>query len=297
MKPRNPIVSVRFFHIVLCFGNNSEFHLFPNKLFNTFKLTRNAQCTAKITKPHSSFKRKIKISTQFKSLVFSSIYFEINSQDLFDVSYPKGPNAPAEQILNEVPGADDPEYQPFPYDPDGAREALAASSYGSAENLPKIMFVGISFPAAEAAAQYIAEQWRQVLGIESVEMKPQYDDYSGPDQENVQIFRDDVATRFPDTVNYLLGSIHSSSGNAQNKMGGYANAEVDRLVEEAATKGTDDPERVNLALQANRLFREDWQFIPWYHETNGKMSMPWVQNHVLNMDWQRVDPWEISIEA
>jgi peptide/nickel transport system substrate-binding protein len=159
-----------------------------------------------------------------------------------------------------------------------------------------MMFVGISFPAAEAAAQYIAEQWRQVLGIAGVEMKPQYDDYSGPDQEHVQIFRDDVATRFPDTVSYLMGSIHSSSGNAQNKMGGYANPEVDRLLEEAGTKGTEDPDRVKLAMQANRLFREDWQFIPWYHETNGKMSMPWVKNHVLNMDWQRVDPWEIYIE-
>ncbi len=229
--------------------------------------------------------------------VRKALIMAINNEELFEVSYPKGPNAPAKQVLNEVPGADDPEYQPFPYDPDGARAALAASSYGSAANLPKIMFVGVSFTAAEAAAQYIAEQWRQVLGIEAVEMKPQYDDYSGPDQGNVQIFRDDVATRFPDTVSYLMGSVHSSSGNAVNKMGGYVNPEVDRLLDEAATKGTEDPERVNLAIQANRLFREDWQFIPWYHETNGKMSMPWVKNHVLNMDWQRVDPWEITIEA
>ena len=229
--------------------------------------------------------------------VRKALLMAINYDELFQVSFPKGPNAKATMILNAVPGADDPEYVPFPYDPDGAKAALAASSYGSAENLPKMMFVGISFPAAEAAAQYIAEQWRQVLGIQSVEMKAQYDEYSGPDQENVQIFRDDVATRFPDTVAYLQGSIHSGSGNAQGKMGGYANAEVDRLIDEAATKGTDDPDRVKLAMEAHRLFREDWQFIPWYHESNGKMSMPWVQEHVLNMDWQRVDPWEIYIEA
>ncbi|MGQ9599140.1 MAG: ABC transporter substrate-binding protein [Anaerolineae bacterium] len=229
--------------------------------------------------------------------VRKALIMAINFDELFQVSFPKGPNAKATMILNAVPGADDPEYVPFPYDPDGARAALAASSYGSAENLPKIMFVGISFPAAEAAAQYIAEQWRQVLGIQSVEMKAQYDQYSGPDQEHVQIFRDDVATRFPDPVAYLQGSIHSKSSNAQNKMGGYANPEVDRLIDEAATKSPDDPERTNLAMKAQRLFREDWQFIPWYHETNGKMTMPWVKEHVLNMDWQRVEPWKIYIEA
>jgi len=228
--------------------------------------------------------------------VRKALIMAVNGDELFKVAFPKGPNARAAMVLNAVPGADDPEYEPFPFDPDGAKAALAASSYGSAENLPKMMFVGISVPAIEAGAQYIAEQWRQVLGIQSVEMKAQYDEYSGPDQENVQIFRDDVAARFPDTVAYLQGSIHSASGNAQGKMGGYANPEVDRLIDEAATKGIDDPERVNLSMQANRLFREDWQFIPFYHESNGKMSMPWVKEHVLNMDWQRVEPEKIYIE-
>lgn len=221
----------------------------------------------------------------------------IDGNELFQASYPKGPNVRATMILNGVPGADDPEYIPFPYDPDAARAALAASSYGSAENLPKLMFVGISYAAAETAAQYIAEQWRQVLGIEGVEMKAQYDQYSGPDQESVQIFRDDVSTRFPDTVAYLQGSIHSASGNAVNKMGGYVNPEIDRLIDEAAIKGTDDPDRVNLAMQAHRLFRDDWHFIPWYYETNGKQCMPWVKELVLNADWQRVEPWKIYIEA
>jgi len=221
----------------------------------------------------------------------------VNGDELFQVSYPKGPNAKATMILNAVPGADDPRYRPFPYDPDAARAALAASSYGSAENLPKLMFVGISYAAAEAGAQYIAEQWRQVLGVQNVEMKSAYDQYEGPDQESVQIFRDDVATRFPDTVAYLQGSIHSASGNARDKMGGYANPEIDRLIDEAAMKGTEDPARVDLAMQAHRLFPEDWHFIPWYYETNGKQCMPWVKELVLNADWQRVEPWKIYIEA
>jgi peptide/nickel transport system substrate-binding protein len=94
------------------------------------------------------------------------------------------------------------------------------------------MFVGISTPTHEAAAQYMAEQWRKILGIEGVEMKADIETYSGPDQKSVQIFRDDVGTRVPDAVSYLMGSIHSTSGNARGKMGGYKNDKVDAIVAE-----------------------------------------------------------------
>jgi len=57
-------------------------------------------------------------------------------------------------------------------------------------------------------------------------MKPQQDQYAGPDQNAVQIFRDDVGTRVPDAASYLLGSIASSSGNAQGKLGGHKNNTV-----------------------------------------------------------------------
>ncbi len=227
--------------------------------------------------------------------VRKALIMAVNSEELYKVAFPKGPNEPATQILNAVPGVD-PDYPAFPYDPEGAKAALAASSYGGAENLPKLMFVGISNPAHEAAAQYVAEQWRQVLGIEQVEMNAEIDQYSGPDQESIQIFRDDVGTRVPDAVSYLLGSIHSSSGNAQRKMGGYANAEVDKLLEDAATKSTDDPDRIGLAQQAQRLFRDDWMYIPYHYVTNSKWAMPWVKNFDKNPDWQVAAPWDVYIE-
>ena len=227
--------------------------------------------------------------------VRKALIMAVNSKELYEVTFPKGPNAPVTQVLNAVPGVD-PDFPAFPYDPGGAKKALAASSYGSAENLPKIMFVGISTPAHETAAQYIAEQWRQVLGIERVEMKPNIDSYAGPDQANVQIFRDDVGSRVPDAVSYLMGSIHSSSGNAQRKMGGYANSKVDRLLEEAATKPVDDPDRIGLAQKAQRIFRDDWMYIPYHYVTNSKWAMPWVKNFDKNPDWQVAEPWNVYIE-
>ena len=117
-----------------------------------------------------------------------------------------------------------------------------------------------------------------------------------PDQKSVQIFRDDTGTRVPDAVSYLLGSIHSQSGNARNKLGGYENAEVDRLLEEASTKGVKDPARIELAQQAQKIFRDEYLYIPYYNDVMSKWAMPWVKNFDKNDDWQVIEPWNVEID-
>lgn len=228
--------------------------------------------------------------------VRKALILAVDSKKMFEVAFPEGPHEPATQIVNKVAGVD-PNFDAYTYDPDAARKALAESSYKNARNLPKIMFVGVSNPSHEAAAQYIAEQWRQVLGIEGTEMKAEIDSYEGLDQGNVQIFRDDVGTRVPDIVSYLMGSIHSSSGNARSKMGGYYDPKVDALLEQASTKSVDDPQRISLSQEAQRIFRDAWQYIPYRYDTMSKWSMPWVSNFEKNDDWQVITPWDVSIDA
>jgi len=198
-------------------------------------------------------------------------------------------------VMVGVPGAGDGSFTPYPFDPDGAKKLLAESTYGGPERLPKILFVGISSPANEAAAQYIAEQWRTHLGITAVDMKPQQDQYAGPDQASVQIFRDDVGTRVPDAVSFLAGSIASTSSNAKNKLGGYKNDKVDAALAEAATKAADDPQRIKLAQAAQLAFRDDWTFIPWYAQAMSRWALPSVKGMDKNLDWQVFAPWNIEI--
>lgn len=227
--------------------------------------------------------------------VREALILAIDRDGLIKASFPDGPHKKTDTVMNSVPGEDDPAFVPYPFDAAKAKELLAASTYGGPEKLPKIMFVGISSPANEAAAQYIAEQWRQNLGITAVDMKPQQDQYAGPDQNAVQIFRDDVGTRVPDGASYLAGSIASSSGNAQGKMGGYKNDKVDALIAEALTKPSDDPARASLAQEAQRLFRDDFCFIPWYKQTMSRWANANVAGMEKNLDWQVVAPWAITI--
>ena len=134
------------------------------------------------------------------------------------------------------------------------------------------MFVGISSPANEAAAQYIAEQWRQNLGITAVDMKPQQDQYAGPGPERGADLPRRRRHARSGCASYLAGSIASASGNAQGKMGGYKNDKVDALIAEALTKPADDPARVALAQEAQRIFRDDYMFIPWYKQTMSRWA-------------------------
>jgi peptide/nickel transport system substrate-binding protein len=227
--------------------------------------------------------------------VREALILAVDRDGLIKASFPDGPHQKTDTVMNSVPGEDDAGFAPYPHDPEAAKAALAASSYGGPEKLPKLMFVGISSPANEAAAQYIAEQWRQNLGISAVDMKPQQDQYSGPDQNAIQIFRDDVGTRVPDAASYLAGSIASGSGNAQGKMGGYKNDAVDALIAEALALPADDPNRVAKAQEAQRIFRDDFMFIPWYKQTMSRWATASVSGMEKNLDWQVVAPWNVSI--
>ncbi len=61
-------------------------------------------------------------------------------------------------------------------------------------------------------------------------------------------------------------------------------------------KAADDPARIaKLAQEAQRLFRDDLMFIPWYAQTMSRWATANVKGMDKNLDWQVVEPWNIAI--
>lgn len=224
--------------------------------------------------------------------VRKALVLSVDRAEMMRASFPNGPHRQAEQILVGVDGVDA-NWEPYAYDPEEAKRLLAASSYGSADRLPRIIFAGVIAPAEQAAAQYVVEQWRQNLGITAVELKPTLDNFAPSD---VHVIRDDAGSRVPDATEFLRTIIHTDSRVAREKMNGYSNPEVDRLLNEAAPLATDDPRRNELAQEAQRVFREDYQLIPWYIEAMSRWALPNVAGMEKNLDWQVVAPWNIEVK-
>jgi peptide/nickel transport system substrate-binding protein len=224
--------------------------------------------------------------------VREALILAVDRKQVMQAAFPKGPYPMAEEILVGVAGAENSGFEPYAFDPERARQLLAESSYGGPERLPKLVMVGVSFPAVEIAAQNIVEQWRQNLGITAVELRPSLDTYS---LSEVHITRDDAGTRVPDAVTYLSAVIKTGAGTAVAKMNGYSNAEVDRLLNEGAPLAADDPARIKAAQDAQKAFREDFAFMPWYHEIMPRWAIARVAGMDKNLDWQVYEPWNIEL--
>ncbi|MDE0465090.1 MAG: ABC transporter substrate-binding protein [Caldilineaceae bacterium] len=225
-----------------------------------------------------------------------ALILAVDREQIFNLSSPDGRGwVPTGEPLRALPGQD-PDFVPHPYDPEAAKEAMAASAYADVADVPKMIMAGVSSPGTEVLAQYMAEQWRQLFGIEAIEMSPQFDSWEGPGAP--ALFRDGAGVRVPDAALMLLGSLHSSSNLARNIMGGYHDPEVDALIEEAVTKGANDPDRIALAQQAQRLYHDQWMVIPIGTGCGGSAKgnvMPWVKGTRRNADAQFLETWTIDI--
>ena len=169
---------------------------------------------------------------------------------------------PATGILPpQLPGFT-PDDKTFAFDPDAARAALAASSYGSAEGLPPIVITEVGGGAeARIDTQAFLEQWREELGV-AVEIRQT--DFAtflaDQDSGRLQMFNAGWIMDYPDPEDILDLKFHSES--ALNDVS-YANAEVDQLLNAARVER--DPElRLQQYQDAERLIVQDAAWLPLY---------------------------------
>ncbi len=165
------------------------------------------------------------------------------------------------------------------YDPDLARELLAASRY--AEDMPRIV---ITVPGTGGAVgldmEVILQAWEDTLGIvtevQQVEWATFLEDL---DERRLQAFAGLAwQADYPDPQDFLDIKLHSQSKLNHT---GYANPEVDRLLEEARTAEVWE-ERRSLYNQAEQLIVDDAPWIPlWYSGDRMILLKPYVRGYTV----------------
>ncbi|MGH2530893.1 MAG: peptide ABC transporter substrate-binding protein [Thermomicrobiales bacterium] len=180
-------------------------------------------------------------------------------------------------------------YQPeqlFPtYDPAGAQQALAESSYKDAQGLPPIAIL-----VSEAGGQTSGPWTTTAVAIQqmlqenlSVTIEVQQRDASMDIeylQQNGQVFRASIGGPIPDAAGlsqYLL------SGAVVNRASLYANPSVDELVNQALSN-PDEVARCEAMAEAERLHLADYPYLAFFGYRGHYFVKPWVRNLSIYQD-------------
>lgn len=173
-------------------------------------------------------------------------------------------------IPNGMLGQDTWPVEGWDYDLDAARQAIADSSYGSAEKVPPISIYANGPPDRLISFKEVMErdlglkidlvnvEWTEYIATLPKQTYPAYAIYWGAD--------------FPDPESLLLTLF--GTGQADNYVG-YSNAAFDDLLQQAAAE--QDPQlRVELYTQANQLLMDDAVVLPFYYDRSYMLVRPWV---------------------
>ena len=169
------------------------------------------------------------------------------------------------------------------YDPAKAKEELAASKYGAADQLPKIRIsVGGQSPNYIRTAEIMIEQWKTNLGITDVELRPgSLADAWGQEVDLVNIRRQSQGAILPDPVNLIASHYASMSGESGN---GLVDEELVTMLSDLKLMERDDPNFCPGVLAAEAKLLEHYFLLPMIWDIYEYNVKPHVKNFATNVD-------------
>lgn len=191
-----------------------------------------------------------------------------------------GTVAPAYGILPPgLPGYDS-SLEGLRFDPDKARQLIAASKYGDVSRLPEITITTSGWGGLTSGiVGGVIEEWRRNLGVEVKvrQLEPEPFLYLLHEEKDNMYDLGWIAD-YPDPQDFLDILLHS--GSASN-YGDYSNAAVDSLLDRAAIE-QDRETRLSLYRQAERAVVQDAAVIPLYFTRSYVLVKPYVKGYTLN---------------
>jgi oligopeptide transport system substrate-binding protein len=142
-----------------------------------------------------------------------------------------------------------------PYDPEGAREALAAAGYPGGEGFPTVSLATYGVGPSEAIAAELVD----VLGIDvNVELRPFAQHSQLLDRETPDMWTLAWSADYPHAHDFL--GLLLQSGSSAN-ISGWSRPAYDALVDAAAAT-SDEAEQAALYAEAQAIVRDEAPLIP-----------------------------------
>ncbi len=170
----------------------------------------------------------------------------------------------------------------FGYDPELAKQELAASKYGGPENLPKIRISsGGQSPNYLRTAEIMAEQWKNVLGVTDVEIRPGWGDAWGQDADLVNVQRNSWGATIPDPAAMITGLWkYYQAPHAV----GLVDEELGAMMDELLSLDPASAEYCDKVSAAEKRLLDQYYFLPMIWDLYEYVVQPYIKNFEANVD-------------
>ncbi len=170
----------------------------------------------------------------------------------------------------------DPEFRPYPFDPQRARILLAKAGYPNGKGLPVFQIWSSVRPPNIEREHEVIKQYLADVGIRvEIQYNTDWPAFKTLVQEGkLPIFRWGWMADVPEPDNFLYNLFHS---RGRTNLTGYRNPQVDRLLDRARAEQT-YLKRIELYRDAERLIMADAPVIPLSYYTYERLFQPYVQS-------------------
>jgi oligopeptide transport system substrate-binding protein len=191
---------------------------------------------------------------------------------------------------------------PLKFDPEAAKAALAASSYGGPDKL-NALGLKLTFgdtPRNRQRSEWLVQKYKDVLGVD-IALDPVDPTTATALQKDPKTFpllvRGGWCADYPDPQNWLSVYWRSDTTFAQRR--GYVDPKFDELTKQADVE-LDPAKRLDLYKQAQQVLLNDFPSAFGYNTLNNYLVQPWVhgiQTTPQDSDWPgAVTPWTITVD-